>query len=223
MAAHSLADAAFSSKRRARRVRRTGSPGKTALGTARSASYNGEVSGFLRFVGVVNAAIWLGGGIFFAMFILPAVFSENMRNVFHVAPGADSNYYPGAIALLLFRKFFLLQYICGVVAFLHLFAEKLYLGRPLPRLATTIVVVIFLMSLIGGVWLQPRMEALRQASYSTNATAEQREAARRSFGAWHGVSQLANVVILAGLVAHLMRVTRPDDSKRYISFSKFWG
>lgn len=157
------------------------------------------------------------------MFILPAVFSANMYKELHLAVTEDNKFFTGAIALVLFRKFFVLQYICGFIALLHLYAEKLYLGRPLPRLATSIVVGIFLTSLIGGLWLQPRMEALRQARYSQTISAEQREAAKRSFGAWHGVSQLANVVILLGLVVHLMRVTRPDDSKRYISFSKFWG
>ena len=45
---------------------------KTTLGTPDSPFYSGRVSGFLlRFVGMVNAAIWFGAGIFFAAVILP--------------------------------------------------------------------------------------------------------------------------------------------------------
>lgn len=179
------------------------------------------MSGFLRFVGIVNAAIWFGAGVFFAAAILPAVFSQDMHKVFGVA--ADSpyySYYPGGVALVLFKRFFVLQYVCGIIALLHLLAEKLYLGRPLPRLDTALITVIFLLALIGGLWLQPKMENLRQARY-VGANLEQKERARHSFGLWHGVSEFANLVIIGGLLVHLIRVSRPGTSDRYTTFTIF--
>lgn len=175
----------------------------------------------MRFVGIVNAAIWFGAGVFFAAAILPAIFSPDMHKVFGVA--ADSPYYPyypGGVALVLFKRFFMLQYVCGIIALLHLFAEKLYLGRPLPRLGTALVIGIFSLALIGGVWLQPRMEILRQTIY-TGTNPDQKERARHSFGLWHGISEFANLVIIGGLLAHLVRVTRPGESDRYSTFTIF--
>jgi hypothetical protein len=126
-------------------------------------------------------------------------------------------YFSGAVALILFKRFFALQYICGGVALLILLAEKLYWGRKFPRVATTLVLILFGFGLLGGVWLQPKMEALRGTMYSSQP-AEVREKARHSFGVWHGVSLLTNFVILGGLFANLIRVTRPEEQSRYGSF-----
>jgi hypothetical protein len=178
------------------------------------------VSLFLRIIGIVNAAIWFGAGTFFALGVIPGVFSGELHKLF----GDGYTYYAGAVALALFKRFFVLQYICGAVALLHFVAEKLYLGRPFSSLGTALVVIIFGLGLMGGFWLQPKMEDLRQTMYSTTATAEQREKARHSFGAWHGISETANLLIIGGLLVHLLRVTRPPDSGGYgVLFPKFRG
>lgn len=178
------------------------------------------MSVFLRIVGIVNAAIWFGAGTFFAVGVLPGVFS---RDLHHIFGDAAYPYYAGAVALALFKRFFVLQYICGAIALLHFVAEKLYLGRPFSGLGTALVVIIFSLGLIGGFWLQPKMEDLRQMMYS-NGTVEQKERARHSFGVWHGVSEFANVLIIGGLLVHLLRVTRPPDSGNYgVLFPKFRG
>ncbi len=175
---------------------------------------------FLRIVGIVNAAIWFGAGTFFALGILPGVFSRDLHQVF-----GDTGYpyYSGAVAMALFKRFFVLQYICGTVAIAHLIAERLYLSKTFSSLGTTLVIIIFALGLIGGAWLQPKMENLRKDMYF-GATAEIKERARHSFGVWHGVSQIANVVIIGGLLVHLLRVTRPPDSRSYgVLFPKFRG
>jgi hypothetical protein len=199
--------------------------GKTALGTPNPASYIGCVSGFLRFIGVVNTAIWLGAGIFFAAVVLPAVFSPAMNREVFQQP-VDSpfySYYPGGVAVVLFRRFFVLQYICGFIGLLHLCAEKLYLGRAFPRLGTSIVVGALGLSLVGGIWLQPRMEKLRNTMYH-GQNEDQKEKARHSFGMWHGISQFANLIVMAGLLIHINRVSRPpNETIRYGTFTKFRG
>ncbi len=175
----------------------------------------------MRFVGIVNAAIWFGAGVFFAVAILPGVFSQDMHKVLGVP--ADSpyfSYYPGGVALVLFKRFFALQYFCGIVALLHLLAEKLYLGRALPRLGMALVVGVFGLALVGGLWLQPRMENFRQTMY-LGANPDQKERARHAFGLWHGISECANLIIIGSLLAHLLRVTRPPESDRYSTFTIF--
>ena len=193
---------------------------KTALGTRAGVSYAGGVSGFLRFVGVVNAAIWLGAGIFM-VFVLPAVFSPEMHQLF--GEEKTFKYYSGAVAMILFRRFFALQYFCGTIALLHLIAEKLYLGRAFPRLGTTVILAVFGLGLAGGVWFRPRMEGLRGTMYSSTASQAQKDAAEQSFKRWHVVSNLAVVVMIGGLFVHLVRVTRQEDTSRYVNFSKIWG
>ncbi len=175
--------------------------------------YGGGVSGFLRFVGIVNAAIWFGASVFFAGVVLPGVFSGDVHKLF----GEESayKYYAGGVAMALFGRFFVLQYVCGSVALVHLFAEKLYLGRAFPRLATTIAAGVLFLSLVGGLAVQPRLREFRQTMYSTTASADQKAAAAHSFGVWHGTSMAVDLVILAGLLVYLMRMARSEESSRY--------
>jgi uncharacterized protein DUF4149 len=180
------------------------------------------VSVFLRIIGIVNAAIWFGAGTFFAFGVIPGVFSQDLRAIF-VGEGAYP-YYSGAVAMALFKRFFVLQYICGTVAIAHLIAEKLYLGRPFSRIGTTLVIIIFALGLAGGFWMQPKMEKLRSEWYSTKATPEMKEQAHHTFNVWHGISQTANVLIIGGLLIHLLRVTRSPDSRNYgVLFPQFRG
>jgi len=176
------------------------------------------VNGFLRFVGLVNAAVWLGAGIFFAAGVLPGIFSTDMR---HVLGDSGYPYYSGAVALVLFKRFFILQYVCGTIALAHLVACKLYLGRALPRLDTALAAGILVLGLVGGFWLQPRMESLRKTMYSSPNLVE-RDTARHSFGMWHGVSEGANLLVIVALLVYLMRVARPGESARHGIFTKFW-
>lgn len=167
----------------------------------------------MRFVGIVNAAIWFGAGVFFALVALPGIFSEDLHKLF----GEETafKYYAGGMAMELFRRFFVLQYLCGFVALAHLCAEKLYLGRAFPRLATSIALGVLGISLIGGGIVQPRLRELRQTMYSTTATPEQKAAATHSFGLWHGTSMAVNFFVLAALLVYLVQVTRAEESSRY--------
>ncbi len=183
------------------------------MARGRGAFYSGRVSGFLRFVGIVNAALWFGASVFFAGVVLPGVFSEDLRRLF----GEETayRYYAGGVAMALFQRFFVLQYGCGLVALLHLCAEKLYLGRAFPRLTTAIVAGALGLSLLGGMWVQPRLRELFHTKYSATATLEQKAAADHSFGLLHGVSEAANLLILAGLLVYLVKVSRQEESSRY--------
>jgi hypothetical protein len=54
-------------------------------------------------------------------------------------------------------------------------------------------------------------------------TAEQQAAAARLFGMWHGISQLLNLFVIAGLGFYLWRSTRPPEAPRFGGFSKMRG
>ena len=154
----------------------------------------------LRFVGLVNAAVWLGSAVFLTFAAGPAVFSPQMAEVL-------PRYHAGRVAQILLSRYFILQYVCSGIAVLHLLAEWLYAGRKPGRFDVTLVSVLLGCALLGGIWLQPKMKQLHVVKYATNTSLVQKEAATRSFGLWHGVSQSFNLVLLGGILAYFWRKT----------------
>jgi hypothetical protein len=178
------------------------------------------VTGFLRFVGVLNIAVWLGAAIFFTFFAGPAIFSNEMKDIL----GAKNfPYFSGAVAQLLVGRYFDLQLVCGALSLLHLLAEWLYLGKITPKRWLGLLAGLILVGLFGGFLLQPRLKQWHAIRYSSTATVEQREAAGRSFKTWHAGSQIANLLMLTGLAGYLWRVANPEDQPRFVSTTKFRG
>lgn len=176
----------------------------------------------IRFIGILNASIWLGGAFFFTFFAAPAFFSGDIKS-FGLHP-----FWPGAMAQLVIAGFFQLQYICSALALAHLFAEWVYLGRTLHRLTLGLLLGLFFVGLAGGLWLQPKMKELHLTKYSMGpdykpvpmADARRIQAAN-SFSRWHGVSQIINLATLGCLVIYLWRVTHPSDNLRFVGAPKF--
>ena len=174
--------------------------------------------GFLRFVGILNAAVWFGAAIFFTFGAGPVPFSTAMRNLL----GSNNfPYFSGAIAQLFIARYFYFHLACAAVAVLHLLAEWLYLGKRPPRWQVGLLIGLAAAALVGGYWLQPRMKALHAAKYGLNTPPETRLAAERSFKAWHGVSQGVNFLLIGGLVVYLWRAANPSDTARFVSAVKF--
>ena len=66
------------------------------------------------------AAVWFGSAVFFSLFVGPAFFTDEMKRLFPPP-------YNGAIAELVLSRYFVLHYICGVLALVHL-VERLRAG-----------------------------------------------------------------------------------------------
>lgn len=174
-------------------------------------AYGSRVIGFLRFVGIVNAAVWLGAAVLFTFGAGPAVFSEDMSAL--LGP-ANFPYFSGAIAQVLIARFFKLQLICVGLALAHLFVEWLYLGRLPGRLTGGLLALVLALGLVADFGFQPRIKQLHAAKYAVNAPVESREAAARSLRVWHGTAQGFNLLLLVGLTAYLWRVANPTDPSR---------
>jgi Domain of unknown function (DUF4149) len=172
------------------------------------------VTEVLRFVGILNAAIWCGSAIFLTIG-LPAVFSPEMKKL--LTPAGV-----GFAAEALVARFFLVQYCCGVIALLHLWAEWLYAGRPVRRLNLTLVLAMLAVALAGGLWLQPKMRDWHAAKYF-GKTAQIQTQAGQSFALWHGASESANLLVIAGLIIYLWRVSLPSAGPRFGSLGKIRG
>lgn len=178
------------------------------------------MTGFLRIVGILNAAAWLGGALFFTFGVGPAPFSEAMEKL--LGP-ANYPYYSGAIAQIFVARYFKLHLICGTIALLHLWAEWIYLGRMVKRFPLILLCSLFALGLLGNFWLNPKLSTLHTLKYSTTSDQLTRTKADRTFKIWHAISQTFNVFALGGLVIYVWRVNNPPDPTRFVSSMQFRG
>ena len=174
--------------------------------------------GILRFVGVANAAVWFGAAVFYTVAAAPALTSTGTRAIL-----GDTNFpfFGGAISELLRVRYFHFHLICACVAMLHLGLEWLYQGRAPKRLWTALLLVLFWLSLLGSLWLGPKLQELQRTRHLVNVPPPQREQAIRSFRIWEGAFQICNVILLAGAAGYLWRSAHPPDELRFVGTPKF--
>lgn len=177
------------------------------------------MTALLRFIGITNAAVWLGASVFFVAAARPAFSSQEMESLLGLK---NFPYFSGAIVQIVLTRFFSLQLACGLVAVLHFVAEYLYLGRRLEKFSVGLLAILVGFSVFGSSWLGPRLHELQETRYRNPAVAE-REKAAKTFRFWNGFSQLMNVVTVGGLIIYVWRVTNPPDSPRFVSAGKFRG
>jgi len=190
----------------------------SGLGRPGVCSYGDGVSGFLRFVGMLNAAVWLGAAVFCSTTLLVAL---NSREAVGLIGAQYFTQVAGALTQVVFIRLYQLQIICAVFAWLHLVAEWMYLGRIPRRIWLGLLVLLFAASLLGSFWLCPKLTRLQRAQFASNLTAPQRDAVQRSFKVWDGVFQVVNVFMIGGIAVYFWRVTHAQDEPRFVSPSKF--
>ena len=178
------------------------------------------MTGILRFVGVANAAVWLGGSVFYTLGVAPALVSQDVLNVLRPE---NFSYFSGSIAQVVLTRYAHLHVACALVALLHLAVERLYLGRAARRIWTWLLVSLFGLSLIGAFWLSPRLRDLHRTSHLLKAAPGQREAAAKSFRLWQGVFQGLNVLMIAGVAVYFWRAAHPPDELRFVGSAKIRG
>jgi len=178
------------------------------------------VTGFLRFFGLLNIAVWLGGSVFFTFGAGTAAFSPDMKTLL-----GNNNYpyFSGAIAQIFVNRYFHLQLICASIALLHLIIERLYLGKTVPQTWLGLLLVLFFLSLLGAYWLQPKMKLLHANKYSPSQPPAARQAADQSFRAWHAASQISNLLMIGVLGAYFWHLANPADPTRFLTTGKFRG
>lgn len=176
--------------------------------------------GFLRFIGVANAAIWFGAIVFYTVAAAPALESSDVQELL-----GRNNFliYGRAIGGILLTRYSYFSLICATVALLHIFAEWLYQGRSLNRAATWLILVLLLVGLIGSCWLGPQLQEMQRAQYHTTNTLAQREAARRSYRILFGIFEFLNLSLIVGTAIHLRSAANPPDDLRFVGTPKFRG
>jgi hypothetical protein len=179
------------------------------------------VIGFLRFLGILNAGVWLGAAIFFTFGVGPAIFSQDVQQALQGVK--NPQYSSGIIAQIVIGRYFFWQVICCCVALIHVMAEWLYCGRSPRRFSLGLLAALIVVSLAGDYWLQPKLKQLHTIKYSAAESQQTREAAGQSFRAWHGISQSVNLLMLIGLATYLWRLTNPPEEGRFHNSGRFIG
>ena len=176
--------------------------------------------GFLRFVGMLNAAIWLGAAVFFAVGAGPALGSPEALRALRAE---YFGYISGAMTQVVLTRYLHWHIVCSLIALLHLLAEWLYLGRAAHRAWLALLGGLLGVGLLGSVWLEPKIRELHRTQHTLNLQPAVREAAAGRFRFWHGVFQFVNVVVIAGVAVYFWRTTNPSEPLRFVSPAKFRG
>jgi hypothetical protein len=178
------------------------------------------VIGFLRWIGVMNSAVWLGGAVFFTTVTSPSLSSTAMQEA--LRQPKNFPYFSSAIELALLPGYFHFLIFCAVIALFQTLAEWLYLGRPARKFSFSLLAALLGLAVFGGSILQPRLKTLHATRFSATQPASA-ETAAKSYRTWHGVLNAVNIVIIGGLVIHLWRNSNPSDNTKFITSVKFRG
>lgn len=192
------------------------------LGRKWKCSYGCRVTGFLRFVGMLNAAVWLGAAFFFTLGVSPALVSQSAQEV--LTPKYFS-YISGALWQIALAHYFWWHLVCTIIALLHLLAEWLYLGRAAHRAWLLLLGTLLFLSLLGSFWMAPKLAQLHRARHAVDPGGQvnviARAEATKSYRTWHGMFQAANVLMIAGIAVYFWRATTPSDPLRFVGPVKF--
>ncbi len=166
-------------------------------------------------MGLMNAAVWFGAAVFFTFGVDPAAGSQDMKDLLRPK---DFPYFSVVIGDVSTIRYFHLYLACSLVALLHLMGEWLYLGKYHRRPWLALVFGLCLVGWTQGFWLQARLREWHHATFY--GPPEHRELVARAFHAWHTVSDVLNLVLVAGLAVYLWRVGNPSDPTRFVSAAK---
>lgn len=175
----------------------------------------------LRFIGVMNAAIWFGSAVF-VLLTAPSFFSEAVQST------PLGKFWPGVMVQFLFARFFHLQCMCGAIAVIHQLAEWVYLGRMLQKWLLGLLGAIILFGLVDGLIIAPKCRSLNLIRYGLTDkyvpgryTSEERLRASESFAGWHRASVIGSMTAMLGLAVVFWKVVHSGDGARFISANKF--
>ncbi len=150
---------------------------------------------FLRFLGTLNLAVWLGSAIFLTFAAGPAFFSTEMLSLM-------PRYHAGRAAQIMLSRYFVLQLVCAGIASVQLLAGWFYAGKAPGRWQSGLLAGLVGLTLLGGLWMQPKLRGLHTVMYAQNSAPADKAVAKRSFGLWHGVSQSANLLMTLGAIGY---------------------
>ena len=176
--------------------------------------------GFLRFLGILNAAVWFGAAVFYTFGAIPALTSNEMQSLLSAR---HFPYFSVAISQIVETRFSHLQMVCGAVALCLAAMEWLYSGKVPEKFWRGLLAGLIAANLLGGWFLDPALKHWHREAYDLNIRPEQRKIAFKSFRAWQSVSDMVNFLMVGGLGVYVWRMANPPESTRFTSTTKFRG
>jgi len=144
-----------------------------------------------RVLHLVAVGLWLGAGVMFSFIVAPILFATLDTET------------AGTVVSKVFPPYFAIQAVCGVIALVTA-AAWMRSGRA-DRWRYIALCVAMVCVLIG--WpLVGIVSEMRAARHSSNPAVA--EAAKASFGLWHGISLLLNLATLVMVTAALALASR---------------
>jgi hypothetical protein len=146
----------------------------------------------LRFIHFFTFIFWYGTLLYFTFIQAPVLFRNLPRELF------------GQVQSILFPAYYWISYVCGVllvVTYHLLHPLKEYLPQDCVKITALCLMLLF--SLGQGLWIGPKVGALRVERQAAEAAKDQpkADALSKDFGKAHGISSFFNlIVILAGMV-----------------------
>jgi hypothetical protein len=151
---------------------------------------------YLRFVGLVMLSLWMGGLAVLGGVAAPATFA-----VLQSSDPVGGRVLAGALFGEILERFLQISWVLGGLLLATLAGRAALGPRPrwLKRRVWTVVAMLTF-SLVGGLVLAPRIEAIRRDTPGAIAALPATDARRIEFGRLHGASDVLMVLTLvAGL------------------------
>jgi hypothetical protein len=167
----------------------------------------------IRFIGVLNAAIWLGAAVFFTLAARPAFLSGEMLS-FLPRPHASR------AAVVMLDRYFVVQQVCAGVALAHLLLEYVQSGRSMGGWVLGMLGGLLGVGVAGGLWLAPALHDLQRVCFSAAAGAVQKAEAAGELTALNVGFEVANGLVVLGLLYYLWRLSHPVNGPRYASLGE---
>jgi hypothetical protein len=167
----------------------------------------------IRFIGVLNAAVWLGAAVFFTLAVGPAFLSAEMLSFLPHAHASRA-------AEVMLDRYFVVQQWCAGVALAHLLLEYAQSGRYVGGWVLGLLAGLLGVSVAGGRWLGPTLHELQRVKYSTLAAAAQKAEATSRFMALNLGFEVVNVLVILVLLYYLWRLSRPTNGARFAGLDR---
>ena len=161
---------------------------------------------------LVSLALWGGAALFFSYLTTPRIFSylrdqlptSPLHGLQGVTPDVGRRL-AGDVVGTIFPTYFAFQVFAGVLAFAA-GGVLARCGQRLEKVRCWLVAVALGLVLLHVATVYPRSVRILAESYQAQAAGDspRAEELRKTFGMWHGVSQLLNFVTIALVIAALV-------------------
>jgi hypothetical protein len=160
----------------------------------------------LRRLSLAILSVWFGAGIGVAFIAIPVVFGPGIKDT--LPPGEA-----GRVAQSILLRLFQWQAgLAGLAGFVYALERLRTVDAGKTR--AWILPPLMVLSLLSLFWMHPRLARMHGERYATGTPEPRRRELSAQFGAWHGVSQMTNLLVLLGVLISWQDLTRRLDSSR---------